>query len=217
MKKIIDLTLLVETGMPTCGTAWHQNVSINSMGTIAEVGRNTCSILLGSHSGTHMDAPAHFIEEGNTIESLNLDILCGVAKVIDFRNKKKNSVLTKKDFENIELSERIILCFGWYKKWKTAEYYAEFPYMDLEVAEYLVEQGVKLIAMDTPSPDTCEAIGEKDDSLNHKLFLKNNVVIVEYLSNTDELQADKKYELIALPLKVAGADGCPARVIAREI
>ena len=65
--KIHDLSFDIETGMPTCGTPWHQVVSITQMGKINDVGRNTHAILLGSHSGTHMDAPYHFIEDGITM------------------------------------------------------------------------------------------------------------------------------------------------------
>lgn len=216
MSKIIDLSLLIETGMPTCGTAWHQTVEIAQMGKLDEVGRNTSKIVLGSHSGTHMDAPAHFIEGGNAIESLDLEILCGPVKVIDFTGLN-SKVVKRQDFEQISLDERILLKFGWNKMWKTSDYYKDFPYLELDAAEYLIQQGVKLIAMDTPSPDTGSAIGAIDDSPVHKLFLKNGIVIVEYLTNTELLEDNKKYEIIALPLKLSGSDGSPARVVVREM
>lgn len=217
MKKIWDLTLTVESGMPTCGTDWHQRVQIAQMGTIEDVGRNTSSILLGSHSGTHMDAPSHFIPGGKTLEAMDLNILCGPVSVLDFRTKGEHAVLTKEDFETQPLSERIILCLGWYKNWKTKKYYQAFPSMCLEAANFLIEQGVKLVAMDTPSPDPGASIVEKDDSPVHKLLLRNDVVIVEYLADTDQLQPGRNYEIIALPLRIQGADGCPARVIVREL
>lgn len=216
MSKVIDLSFLIETGMPTCGTAWHQKVEIEQMGRLNEVGRNTSRILLGSHSGTHMDAPAHFIEDGKTIESLDLEVLCGPIQIIDFTGINRK-IIKKEDFERVLLNERILLKFGWNKMWKTLDYYKDFPYLDLEAAQYLIQQGVRLIAMDTPSPDTGSAIGAMDDSPVHKLFLKNGIVIVEYLTNTEQLEINKKYEIIALPLKLKGSDGSPARVIAREI
>ena len=216
MKKIIDLSLTLENNMPTCGTPWHQKVEIDSLGTSDSVGRNTSRIVLGSHSGTHMDAPAHFIPGGNTIDMLDVNMLCGPISVIDFTNKK-DKIISKTDFEKVQLAERILLRFDWHRMWKTERYYKDFPYMTVEAGEYLIQQGVRMIAMDTPSPDSGMAIGEKDDSPVHKLFLKNGVIIVEYLTNTDMLCSDKKYEIIALPLKIMGSDGCPARVIAREL
>lgn len=217
MKSIIDLTIPIETNMPTCGTPWHQSVEVHQMGTLDDVGRNTSRFLLGSHSGTHMDAPTHFIQGGKTLENLDLNILCGPVKILDFTNVKENGILIKTDFEKCELGERILLRYGWYKNWKTDKYYRAFPYIDLEAAEYLIERGVKLIAMDTPSPDMGAAIGEKDDSPVHKLLLQNEVIIVEYLTNTDQIRNDTEYEIIALPLKIVGVDGSPSRVLLREL
>ena len=76
---------------------------------------------------------------------------------------------------------------------------------------------MKLMAMDTPSPDNGNAISELDDSPNHKTLLAADVVIVEYLNNTDRIDFRKEYEIIALPLKVVGADGSPSRVVLREL
>jgi kynurenine formamidase len=75
--KIIDLSYVIENGMPTCGTPWHENVNIHHLGYLNEVGRNTHALTMGSHTGTHMDAPFHFIEGGRTIEDTPLDVVCG--------------------------------------------------------------------------------------------------------------------------------------------
>lgn len=216
MGKIIDLTFVIESDMPTCGTAWHQKVKIEKMGTLEKVGRNTSRIIMGSHSGTHMDAPLHFIENGVAIDKLDLEKVCGEIQLIDFSNIKKQ-IIKAEDFAHIQLKKRILLRFGWDKMWGTKHYYENFPYLELSAAEYLVKNGVQLVAMDTPSPDTGAAIGEKDDSPVHKLFLKKGIIMVEYLTNTNLLEAGKRYEIIALPLKIIGCDGSPARVIAREI
>lgn len=214
--KVIDLSFLIESNMPTCGTKWHQEVQLKHMGTIDEVGRNTYSILLGSHSGTHMDAPYHFIEKGKTIDQLNLDILTGTVTIVDLRGLKGN-VVEKCDLENVEVTERMLFVFGWYQYWKTKEYYQCFPYFSSEAIEYLIKNGMKFMAMDTPSPDTGAAIGQKDDSPNHKRLLEKEIIIVEYLCNTDEIDMNKTYEIIALPLKLSGCDGSPCRVILKEI
>ena len=81
------------------------------------------------------------------------------------------------------------------------------------------ENGMRLMALDTPSPDDGSAINNisDEDSPNHKFMLKKGVIIVEYLCNTDKLDLNKKYEIFALPLKIIGSDGAPARVIVREI
>ena len=74
--KIIDLSYVIENGMPTCGTPWHENVNIKHLGFLNEVGRNTHALTMGSHTGTHMDAPFHFIDGGRTIEFTPLDVVC---------------------------------------------------------------------------------------------------------------------------------------------
>lgn len=216
--RFIDLSFDIEANMPTCGTEWHQTVEVCQKGTIQGVGRNTHRIVLGSHSGTHMDAPYHFIDDGKTMEKLDIETMCGAVSVVDFRSFKAGSVVTLEDVKNINVSKRMLFVFGWYHNWKTDLYYKNFPYFSIEAIEYLIENGMKFAAMDTPSPDDGSAIANMDDdSPNHKKLLMNEVIIVEYLNNTDMLDAAKKYEIMALPLKIAGSDGSPARVIVKEI
>lgn len=214
--KIIDLSFDVETQMPTCGTPWHQNVEIKHLGHLDSVGRNTQSIVLGSHSGTHMDAPYHFIDGGRTIETTPLEILCGDIRVVDFSHIKAGGKVTLDDVKDLKLSDRMLFRFDWFKKWKTKEYYKDFPYFDEMAVDYLIEKGVKLIAMDTPSPDNGSNINSKDDSPNHKKLLSKDIIIIEYLNNTDLIDLKKKHTLVALPLKLKGSDGSPSRVILFE-
>lgn len=216
--EIIDLSFMVESNMPTCGTPWHQKVVVEKMGTLDEVGRNTHRIILGSHSGTHMDAPLHFIESGKGMETLSLDLLCGKVSIVDFSRFGQGDIVSLDDVKALNITERMLFKFGWYKNWKTEQYYKEFPYFSQQAICYLLEKGMRLMAMDTPSPDCGNAISDlENDSPNHKILLQEEVIIIEYLNNTDALKTQKEYELIALPLKVKGSDGCPCRVIAREI
>lgn len=214
--KIIDLTLLMEDGMPTCGTSWHETVKITPMGTLEEVGRNTHSLTFGSHTGTHMDAPAHFMSGGKTIEHLDLDKICGEVQILDYSHKQQGTMITMEDLENIHVTPRMLFRFGWYKHWKTEQYYKEFPCFSKEAMIFLLEGGLEVLALDTPSPDGFQGIASRTDSENHKILLEKNVVIIEYLTNTFQLDLDKKYDLIALPLKIQGSDGSPSRVIAIE-
>lgn len=216
--KIYDLTFEIETGMPTCGTAWHQAVDVSPMGTIETVGRNTHKIVLGSHSGTHMDAPYHFVKNGTTMENLDIDLMWGSVTVVDFREKGRGDVVSLKDVKKITISERLLFVFGWYHHWKTERYYDGFPYFEIDAVEYLVRKGMKVMALDTPSPDPTNAIAvtEEGDSPNHKILLEHKVLLIEYLNNTDVLVGGKAYEMVSLPLKIKGVDGSPARVLIRE-
>lgn len=214
--KIIDLTYTLDDTCMTCGTPWHEKVKLSKLGTIAEVGRNTQKIVLGSHSGTHMDAPLHFFENREGIDKADLNRICGLCSIVDMTHKKGGSVIELSDVENIKITERMLFKFEWFKNWKCDNFYKDFPYFSMEAAEYLYNKGLRVIALDTPSPDCGSAIGEKDDSPVHKFFLKNDVTIIEYLTETDKLDINKNYLLVALPLKLKDCDGSPARVIVME-
>ena len=130
--------------------------------------------------------------------------------------EKKGDVVKLCDVENIPVTARMVFVFGWFKYWKTNCYYDNFPFFSEEAVQYLVDSGLRVMALDTPSPDSVKDIGSKKDSPNHKLLLKKGIILIEYLANTDKLLNDSKYSLIALPLKLKDIDGSPARVIAIE-
>ena len=213
--KIIDLSLTIDNECMTCGTPWHEKVKIEQLGKIDEVGRNTSRIIFGSHSATHMDAPKHFIDEKYGIDELDLDVCIGNVQCVDFHNNDK-PVIDIEDLRDVDIVERMLFAFGWYRKWKTDEYYKGFPFFTESAIRYLVDNGMRLMALDTPSPDDGGAINVKDDSPNHKYLLANDIIIVEYLTNTGAIDFSKNHELIALPLKIKGIDGSPARVVLKE-
>lgn len=215
--KVIDLSLTLDNSCQTCGTAWHEEVRIERKGTLQTVGRNTSKFILGSHSATHIDAPLHFMDKGHDIAAVNLGKCVGEVTCVDLRHMGKGAIVDVDDLKGITVSQRMLFAFGWYKYWQTDMYYRSFPYFSQAVVTYLLDGGMELMAMDTPSPDDGSAITVKDDSPNHKILLSHDVVIVEYLTNTDAIDFAKRYEITALPLKIAGADGAPARVILREV
>ncbi len=214
--KIIDLSLTLDSACQTCGVPWHTAVSVDRLGTIDGVGRNTSRFVLGSHSATHMDAPSHFFEGMKNIDELDLELCMGEVTCVDMRHKKAKDVVTLADVQALSVTRRMLFVFGWDQWWKTADYYVDTPYFEKEAIEFLLDGGMRFMAMDTPSPDTTSSIGKKDDSPMHKLLLSNEVIIVEYLCNTATIDFSRKHEIIALPLKIKGADGCPARVVLRE-
>ena len=96
------------------------------------------------------------------------------------------------------------------------KFYNEYPFLSENAAQWLVENGVRLIAMDTPSPDNpAHSRGTSKDSPNHKVLLGAGVVLVEYLANLKSLTA-AEVELIVMPLKLKGCDGSPVRCVAIE-
>jgi len=216
--KFIDLTFSVEEGMLYYPAHWHTDIKVEKLGEIGREGRETRKIQIGTHSGTHMDAPLHFIEGGRSIDAVPLDICVGPALLMDLSGQ---SEVTAADIERglngREGIERLLVRFDWSGKWGDPSYYSGYPYFTREACGLLIDRGIKLLGMDTPSPDDPRnGYGSQSDSPNHKELLQSNVVLIEYLCNLHMLSGPEVF-LVALPLKLAGADGSPARVIARDI
>jgi kynurenine formamidase len=217
--KIIDLSLPIEEGMMTFPTHWHPVVEITILGRHGIEGRETRKIVLGTHVGTHADAPRHFIPNGGTIDNVPLDVLIGPATVVDFTGcapLQEITVASLKQKLNNQVPGRLILRTGWSDYFGNLKFYNEYPFLSEEAAQWLVEQGVRLIAMDTPSPDNpAHSRGTPKDSPNHKVLLGAQVVLVEYLTNLKSITTPE-VELIVLPLKLKGCDGSPVRCVAIE-
>ena len=213
MKNFIDLTYYIEEGMTTFNAPWHPLVSIQQLGRHGFEGRETRKITLGTHTGTHVDAPLHFVRKGKSIDEVALEKMIGEVNILDFTYMNENEGVTKNMLVGVTLGKKLLFKFGWGKHWGDKKYYMNYPYITEEAAEYLVSMNVELIALDTPSPDD-SMISPKDpkDSLIHKIFLKNNVILVEYLANTEQIKDYEGWKLIVMPLKIKGADGAPARV-----
>lgn len=217
--RIIDLTFTIQEGMNTYPVPWHPIVEISQMGRLGIENRETHKITIGTHTGTHIDAPRHFFQDGKTVDEISLDVLIGPAYILDFTkiypHLEIGISILKEKLGDLSI-ERIIFRFDWDNYWGTKDYYLNHPFLSLEAAQLLVEKGVKLIAIDTPMPDNpLHGSGNEPDSPIHKYLLKNDVVIVEYLCNLKDIKSDK-VQLIVLPLKIKDGDGSPARCIAIE-
>ncbi len=211
--RIIDLSYPISEGMLRFQAPWHPDVKLEAMGSIETVGRNTTRISLGSHTGTHMDAPRHFIGDGASIESLPLSLLVGKVSIMDFSSMGPNSAVAPGMFENKKLGKRVIFRFGWGRKWGDLGFYKDYPFFSPESARLLAAKGVELLCMDTPSPDDSRIrLGSEEDSKIHKIMLSSGITLVEYLANLDQVDDMDGWSIIAMPLKIAGADGSPARV-----
>jgi arylformamidase len=217
--KIIDLSLSLHEGMMTFPTHWHPVVEISILGRHGIEGRETRKLVLGTHTGTHTDAPLHFIPNGKGIDQVPLETLVGEATVVNFAPASANQeidVSALKEKLNGKIPSRLILRTDWSDHFGEMTYYNNYPFFSQDAARWLVDGGCRLIAMDTPSPDNpAHSRGSGNDSPNHKVLLGAEVVLVEYLTNLRAL-SKSVVELFVLPLKVKGGDGAPTRCIAIE-
>jgi arylformamidase len=192
------------------GPHWpgDQDIRFRLVSRIAE-GRscNVGHLSLSVHSGTHVDAPFHYNDRGATIESLAPDLFIGPARVIDARGEK---VFTEKLFAGVDFraTPRILLRTD---TWTDSSVFpTAWPLLDRGLPAWLGERGVRLLGLDVPSVDTLT----NTDMAIHHLLDEANILILESL----DLHTAPAgiYELIALPLKLQGADGSPVRAVLRR-
>jgi arylformamidase len=195
-------------------------VEITQLGRFGIEDRETRKIVMGTHTGTHCDAPSHFLPGGATVDDFSLDALIGPAVIADFTSAKPFQEVGVQDFER-ELGdarpERVIMRFDWSGHWGKMSYYTDHPFISQAACQWLVDRGVLLLGMDTPMADNpANGWGDEIDSPNHKILLGGNIILVEYMCNLKELH-HKEIDLIVLPLNILGSDGAPARCVGIEI
>jgi arylformamidase len=165
-------------------------------------------IALGSHFGTHVDAPAHFIKDGASVDELPLEILLGKARVVELLVSDK---IERADLEALDLSDdlRVLFKTRMSGQLRQPAFQEDHIYLTPEAAVYLAQIGIKLVGIDYLS---IEKFGS-DDYAAHRALLTAGIVIVEGL-DLSEVEAGE-YEMACLPLRVVGAEGAPARVVLR--
>ncbi|AIU68110.1 MULTISPECIES: cyclase family protein [Vibrio] len=217
--KITDLSMVLEEGMQTFAAHWHPFYESTQLGRHGIENRETRKIILGTHTGTHIDAPRHFIAEGETIENISLEQLNGPARIVDFSALPDKHEITEQELRlalGDKCPERLVGRFDWDLKLNSNEYYTDHAFFSEEACQWLVDNGCKVIALDTPQPDNpLNGRGAEKDAPNHKILLGAGVVIVEYLVDIRKIEKEE-ITLIVAPLKIKDGDGAPARCFAIE-
>lgn len=207
--QIIDLSHDLEEGMPVYpGTSPPY---INSVNSVYTDGYAEFKLELYTHTGTHIDAPAHILREAKTITDLNINHFLGKALTIHYSDLKQ---LTRDSIEK-QLSkwgkpDFILLCCGWDKYWGTEQYFADYPLPDASVFYYLSQLGLKGIGIDTNSIDEIDV----KNYINHKMILSSGTIIIENLKGLDRIE-EGLFEFLCFPVKISNADGSPVRAVAR--
>ena len=206
--KIYDLTHTIRNDMPVYpGT---EQPRLTTACTIEEVGYRETLLHMYSHTGTHMDAPAHMLPDGATLDSYAPEKLAGAAVVVDCRGEK---AITRPLLQRYDLSgvDFVLFCTGWDKKWGTPAYYENFPCLTAEAAAYLAALPLKGVGEDSISLDPCDST----DFPNHITLMKAGFINTENLTGLDALLG-RRFTFVTLPLKFENADGCSCRAIAME-
>ena len=202
--KLIDLTHTFTCDMPVY--PGDPPAGLEPIATIAKDGFNDCCVRGGLHVGTHMDAPLHMIEGGAPLSDIPLRQFFGRGRLIDARGYK---AVTADLLDGVELAKGdiVLVMTDWSKHFRLADYYENFPEIDLAFAERLVATGISIMGLDTPSPD-------KSPYPVHKILLSQNVLIIENLNGLEALADVGSFDVSAAPAKFHG-DAAPVRVVAQ--
>ncbi|MCS7202711.1 MAG: cyclase family protein [Dictyoglomus sp.] len=201
----IDVSLLIHENMlfwPSDPKFFLERVSEISKGNNANLSR----ISLGLHTGTHIDTPYHFLDDGKTLEKIDISRFYGIAKVFEIRSEDKISLI---DIEKLEIEKDDIILFKTKNSLLLREniFHENYIGLSIEGAEYLVEKEIKAVGIDYLSIGPRGEEGRKV----HKILLSREIGIVEGLDLINV--SPGKYFFIALPLKIKGGEGSPVRAV----
>jgi arylformamidase len=166
---------------------------------------NVSSLCCGVHTGTHVDAPRHFIDGAGGVETLDVDALCGSALVVDFRHLDDS--IDAASLATLDLSgvSRVVFATRNSQLWATETFTFDFVSIAPSAAEVLVDQGIRLVGIDYLSVGSPET---------HRALLSAGVICLEGLDMTGIDEG--LYDIYCGPVKLEGADGAPARVLLRH-
>ena len=211
--KVVDLTLTVSDKIPTFPGS--PQPSFIPWENVKEDGYNLELLFLSTHTGTHMDAPYHFLEKGAKIHEISLKKLVSEAVLIKSKKKGGESI-TKIDIQKFEKKHGKIVSFssvifytGWQRNLQKKYYFTKNPGLSVSAAKYLASKKINLVGIDSPSID----LGKDSKFSVHQIFAKKGILIVENLANLEKIKSSK-FHLVVLPLKLNGATGSPVRAVA---
>jgi len=217
-----DLTQPFHPGIPHSRSL--SAPELKTISTVEEGGSHVQRYGAPTHVGTHVDAPLHFVADGATIDSLPLDRFAGPAVVLDLQRDGPEEIPLE-DVERaaeaaggVEAGDIVLVRTGWGGRFDDDETYQRYPWLAPDVAEWLLDRDIRMLAVDSLSPDQPRAIRPDDwDAYpHHRALLPEGVLIAENLYLEAVADAGRSLEVMGFPLKLRGGDGAPARFVARE-
>lgn len=209
MRRIHDISIPIRTG----GLVYPGNPPIEieaqqaiSMG----AGANVSRISFGSHTGTHVDAPRHFFDDGNTVDQLPLTRLVGPARLIEMDDELASIGAADLEPHGLADQKRVLIKTRNSRLLSEAAFVRDYTFLTPDGADYLVEIGIELVGVDYLSIEQFKS----GHHLTHLTLLGKGIVIVEGLMLADIAPGD--YDMVCLPLRLEGLDGAPARAILIE-
>ena len=217
MSLMHDLSVTIRHGDGRLGL----QVAFTTPYTYKDVNWQGSSFCMFCHYGTHVDAPNHFICDGISIDQVQLDRIMGPAAVIDLSDFDQEGKITGRVLEDrgrhVVSNDIAILRTGWSDKhWGTDTFWKKGPYLAPDAGDWLVERKVKAIVYDFSEEYVVRNPGFRgEECVVHHKILGNDICNIEYVINLAKIERPR-CAIIAMPLKLDGLDGAPARVVALE-
>ena len=210
--KVIDLTHVITPDMPVYpGTDTPKFIPAN---TYEKDGFKETLLQMYSHTGTHMDPPAHLFPGRTTLDQFPADQFIGKALVIDCRDLAEGEAITmdrlRKAGEKAERADFLLFNLGWDQQWGTDAYFGDYPCIDDEVLDYIIKGNYKGIGFDVIGLDP---IADGNLTRHKKLFAACDIVNIENLKNL-ELCGNELFWFSCFPLRLDNCDGSPVRAVA---
>lgn len=206
---ILDLTYVISPHMPVYpGT---EGPTLSPACTYEKDGFQETLLSMYSHTGTHMDAPAHVFSGRASLDELPASQFVGKATVIRCDDLGEGGKITMEHLRKNPAAEQadfLLFHTGWGQYWGKPEYYGDYPCVTAEVVDFLIQTGKKGVGLDTISLDPIASL-----TLHRQVLSTNKTVIIENLNNLDKLP-EGLFTLCALPLRYENADGSPIRAVA---
>ena len=210
--KVIDLTHTISETMPVYpGTEQPRLTPANSY---EKDGFKETLLSMYSHTGTHVDPPAHLFAGRTTLDAFPVSQFVGRAVVINCRHLKEGEAITMREIAprraDAEKADYLLFNLGWDARWGTPAYFGEYPVITEEFADYLLATRKKGVGLDVIGIDP---IADANLSLHRRLLSQADFVIIENLCNLGAC-GEGLFSFFALPLKFADSDGAPVRALA---
>ena len=211
--KVFDLTLNVSEKIPTFPDSPAPHFI--KWASLGKDDYNIEMLFLSSHTGTHIDAPYHFLKKGKKIHELDPSRFLQNSILIKVK-ARQNYAITRSDITSFEKKHgkipsgaTIVFATGWNDNTERKDFFSQNPGLSESAAKYLVSKKANLVGIDSPSID----VGSDPKYTAHHVLLKGGVLILENLCNLSKIKT-VHFNLIAMPLKLQNATGSPVRAVA---
>lgn len=205
--KMIDLSQLIHEKMPVFPGATRP--VFQQMSLVESNGYRVARVTMDYHAGTHIDAPAHMLSSGKTLDELPIDYFAGTAVIADFSKWPLETIPLEalQAFSPLlEQTEYLLLKTGWSRYWGSDRYFEPYPVLSPEAAKWLTNFPLKGIGLDAISIDRISST----DFAIHRILLASEILIIENLTNLDAIDRER-FDFFCLPLRIKDADGSPVR------